>query len=223
MARQPRIVVPGLPYHVTHRGNDGAPTFFGPQNYESYLRLLELAAQRYGTVVHAYVLMTNHVHLLLTPREPNSLSRTLQYVASIYSGHINERFGRTGTLWGPRFRSTPIDADEYCLACYRYIELNPVRAGIASAPSDYRWSSYRINGLGEISTLVVPHPTYLALGGSVATRREAYRNLFQHGLSAITLDRIRRGTRRGLPTGAAGFRDKLERTTEPESGSDPLL
>src|ERR1044071_488075 len=105
MARQPRVSVPGLPHHVTQRGADGGPTFFSAQDYVSYIRLLEIAAERYETYVHAFVLMSNHVHLLLTPRRGDSLSRTLQYVAGIYSSGVNERLHRTGTLWGARFRS----------------------------------------------------------------------------------------------------------------------
>jgi putative transposase len=209
MARRPRLSVPGLPHHVTQRGPDGAATFFDAQNFVSYIRLLEIAAQRYETAVHAFVLMTNHVHLLLTPMRPDGLSRTLQYVAGTYSKGVNERLHRTGTLWGSRFRSMPVETDEYCLACYRYIELNPVRAGMVREPAAYPWSSYRANALGEPSSLLVQHPTYLALGTTPTARCTGYRTLFEECLPLTVVDRIRSGTRRGLP---------VARPSEPDPG-----
>src|SRR5262249_33627655 len=201
MARQPRISVPGLPHHVTQGGADGAATFFDGLDFVSYIRLLEIAARRYETDVHAFVLMSNHVHLLLTPRRSDGLSRTIQYVSGIYSSGVNERLHRSGALWGARFRSMPVETDEYCLACYRYIELNPVRAGMADEPAVYPWSSYRANALGQPSTLLVPHATYLALGATSAARCAAYRTLFQECLPLRVVDHIRSGTRKGSAVG----------------------
>lgn len=221
MARPLRIRVPGVTYHVTQRGNDGAVTFFEPGDFENYLRLLEIAARRYETQIHAYVLMSNHVHLLLTPQHADGLSRTLQYVAAVYSGHVNQRLGRTGTLWGPRFRSAPVATDEYSLACHRYIELNPVRAGLAANPGSYPWSSFHTNALGEASSLLIPHATYLALGTSMDARRAAYRRLFDETLPASVVNDIRLAIRRGRHPGQK-VPDSSNRTQQPE-GSDPLL
>jgi putative transposase len=174
--------------------------------------MLAIATKRFAGDLHAYVLMTNHVHLLITPLRRDSLSRILHYVAGTYSRGINERIGRTGAMWGSRFWSTPVEADEYCLACYRYIELNPVRAGMVTAPGDYRWSSYQTNACGMPSSLVVPHATYLALGRSADGRTLAYQTLFDATLSKSVVDDIRNGTRRGQPIGRVQFRERFERT-----------
>lgn len=154
--------------------------------------------------------MTNHVHLLMTPLVNGSLSRTLQYVAGTYGRVINQRLGRSGAVWGSRFWSAPIEADEYCLACYRYIELNPVRAGMVTRAADYEWSSHQANAWGAPSSLIVPHPTYLALGGSPATRNSAYRSLFDTGLSEIAVADIRNGTRGGQAIGSVRFRERFD-------------
>jgi putative transposase len=196
---------------VTQRGNHGAATFFEKEDFELYLRLLGIATRRFSAELHAYVLMTNHVHLLMTPLRNDSLSRTLHYVAGTYSRQTNERLQRTGAVWGSRFWSTLIEADEYCLACYRYIELNPVRAGIVTTPGRYRWSSYDSNACGASSSLVVPHATYLALGNSAAKRTLAYQALFESALSDSMIEDIRSGTRKGAPIGGVRFREGFER------------
>ncbi|HET8696402.1 MAG TPA: transposase [Gammaproteobacteria bacterium] len=220
MARQKRICIPGIPFHVTQRGSHGATTFFAREDFELYLRLLAIATNRFGAELHAYVLMTNHVHLLITPRHSDSLSRTMQYAAGVYSRQVNERLGRTGAVWGSRFWSAPIEADGYCLACYRYIELNPVRARMVTSPASYPWSSYGANGLGTSSTLIVPQATYLALGSTVTARSAAYRRLFEVPLSESVLDDIRNGTRRGLPTGSLRFRERFEASKRNEEGGE---
>ena len=175
MARRPRISPPGITLHLVQRGNNRSATFFEDQDYREYLRLLQLAARRWESRVHAYALMTNHVHLLVTPMIPGGVSKLLQYVGSQYVTWLNRRLERSGTLWEGRFRSSPIESDRYCLACYRYIELNPVRAGLVRHPEDYRWSSYRANACGRASSLVAAHPTFLSLGETSADRRRRYR------------------------------------------------
>jgi putative transposase len=172
--------------------------------------LLSIASNRFAAEIHAYVLMTNHVHILITPLLSDSLSRTLQYVAGTYSREVNERLHRTGAVWGSRFWSAPIEADEYCLSCYRYIELNPVRAGMVNAPGDYPWSSHQTNAWGAPSSLIAPHATYLALGGSAHGRCAAYRSLFDTALSELVVGDIREGTRGGHPIGSVRFRERFE-------------
>ncbi|HEX6992980.1 MAG TPA: transposase [Gammaproteobacteria bacterium] len=210
MPRPPRISIPDTTFHVVQRGNNQARTFFADQDYALYLALLEYACRRYQTQVHAYVLMTNHVHLLVTSSLPEGVSRTMQYVGSRYVAKVNLRLGRTGTLWEGRFRSSPVDTDRYLLACYRYIEQNPVRAGMVRRPDDYTWSSVRINCGTRSSSLVKPHPVFLALGSTARVRAARYRQLLDEGLAQQTVDEIRNSVRSGLPAGSDEFRQSLE-------------
>jgi len=214
MGRPNRIRLAGLPFHVVQRGHNRSATFCDKQDYLDYLGLLRTAARRSQTSIHAFVLMTNHVHLLLTSRLPDGVSRLLQYVAGRYSAHFNKRYVRTGSLWESRFRASPVDADRYLLACYRYIELNPVRAGIVRSPDAYPWSSYRVNSTGAPSSLITPHPTYLSLGRTPLERAVQYRELFREGLPDDTVDRIRQGLNDGVPTGDDAFRQNLEVTVQ---------
>lgn len=210
MSRLPRIQIPGITFHVVQRGNDRTRTFFVDDDYRAYLNLLNLMSHRYQTEIHAYVLMTNHVHLLMTSKRADGLSRTMQQVAAGYSRRINDLHQRTGTLWEGRFLSSAIDSEFYCLACYRYIELNPVRAGIVRLPGDYRWSSFGENvGLRSLS-IVHPHPCYQALGESVESRHKKYAKLVHERVSGDTLAEIRRGTRKGLPVGGSRFKHQIE-------------
>jgi putative transposase len=210
MPRGPRISPIGATLHVTQRGHNRSRTFFDEKDYREYLHLLHVASKRSSCAVHAYVLMTNHVHLLVTPALESGVSKLLQYVASRYGAWLNKRLKRTGTLWEGRFRSSPVDQDRYCLACYRYIELNPVRARIVRHPSDYSWSSYGANALGLSSVLVSPHPTFVALAESPDERRRRYAELFDEALPGETLTRIREGVRSGVPTGGDPFIEEIE-------------
>lgn len=210
MSRLPRIRIPGITFHVVQRGNDRNRTFFEDDDYRAYLNLLALMSDRYQTDVHAYVLMTNHVHLLLTSKLADGVSRTMQQVAAGYSRRINDRLQRTGTLWEGRFRSSAIDSEFYCLACYRYIELNPVRAGIVRLPGDYQWSSYSENAGRRAQAIVNPHPCYLALGEQAVTRHKRYADMFRRRISDNTLMEIRHGARKGLPVGGDGFKNQVE-------------
>ncbi len=196
--------------HVVQRGNNRQRTFFSPADYARYLWLLTVALPRYATRLHAYVLMPNHVHLLMTSTSARGISQVLQYVGSRYTAWANARRDRTGTLWQSRFRSSPIDSERYCLACYRYIELNPVRAGLANQPAGYRWSSYAANALGRPSPLVTAHPVFAAIASSEWERRCRYRALFAEALPETTLQEIRSGLRSGVPTSAAAFKQEVE-------------
>jgi len=136
MPRPKRICIPGLPHHVIQRGNNRVPTFYHDEDYRYYLNVLRESMEDHGVVLHAYVLMSNHVHLLMTPASSNGLSLTMQALGRRYVMHVNKTYRRTGTLWEGRFKASVIDSDQYCLACYRYIELNPVRTGMVSTPAD---------------------------------------------------------------------------------------
>ena len=149
MARHPRLDLPGIPQHVVQRGNDRQACFAAPIDCGQYLQELREAAAKHGCAIHAYVLMTNHVHLLATPAEAGAMSRMMQAVGRRYVGSFNARYRRTGTLWEGRFKAALVGPSAYALACYRYIELNPVRASMVADPADYPWTSYQANALGR--------------------------------------------------------------------------
>lgn len=210
MPRPKRICIPGLPHHVVQRGNNKNPTFYHGDDYTAYLEFLNEAVTQHEVSVHAYVLMTNHVHLLVTPASPDGLSLMMQSIGRRYVSYINKTYHRTGTLWQGRFSSSVVDSEIYCLTCYRYIELSPIRANLVVKPADYRWSSYRSNGEGETDCLVTPHPVYQALGRSQSERITCYRDLVAQRLSTETVARIRYGARKGLPVGNHKFVASIE-------------
>jgi putative transposase len=205
MARQPRLDIADVCQHVIQRGNDRQPCFGDEIDRLRYLELLGEMAARYGCAIHAYVLMTNHVHLLATPRSTGALSRVMQGIGRKYVAEFNKRHHRTGTLWEGRYKSCLVDADAYLLACYRYIELNPVRAGLVVEPSAYRWSSYRANAGCQHNALLQPHGTYLALGGTREARRAAYCRLFETAPSDAELRDIRLHTQQQRAFGSGNF------------------
>lgn len=204
------MVVPGLPLHVVQRGNNRQAVFFDEANCAFYLRKLFESAERYDVSVHAYVCMTNHVHLLVTPSPEGSVSKMMQRLNACYTASINSLYERTGSLWEGRFKSSLIESGAYLQACYRYIELNPVRAGLVAHPGDYRWSSYRHHAEGSGDFPTTPHPEWIALGPDVGTRRRRHAALVESGLTDIELSRFRYGTRKGLPTGSGSFLRELE-------------
>ena len=160
MARLPRIVVPGQALHLIQRGNNRQPIFFSPDDYIKYLETLSQSAVRQCCSIHAYVLMTNHIHLLVTPDTEDGISLMMQDIGRNYVRYINQTYRRSGTLWEGRFKSALIDSERYLLTCSRYIELNPVRAGMVRVPEEYRWSSYHCNALGKLNPLIKPHHLY---------------------------------------------------------------
>ena len=175
-----------------------------------YLRKLAQAVREHACAIHAYVLMPNHVHLLVSPKTPQSLPETMQSVGRSYVQYFNKRHERTGTLWEGRYRATLIDTDAYLLTCMRYIELNPVRAGLAADPSRYRWSSHHANALGKSDDLVTPHPLLLSLAPSERECRSAYRRLFECPLPASVVDAIRESTNKLWVLGDADFRLRIQ-------------
>jgi putative transposase len=209
MARLPRLFLPGQPLHVIQRGNNREAIFEADEDYRLYLRWLKGAAGEQGLAVHAYVLMTNHVHLLVTAESVSSVSKTMQSVGRRYVQHFNHSYGRTGTLWEGRYKSTLIDSESYLLTCMRYIEMNPVRAAMVDRPEDYAWSSYHRNALGESDALVTPHPLYQGLGRAEGKRQEAYRALFLAPLPDEGVNAIRDATNKAWVLGDSRFRDKV--------------
>jgi putative transposase len=205
----PAIFGPDQPLHVIQRGNNRAAIFFDDADYACYRAWLIAAAARHGCAVHAYVLMTNHVHLLVTPRRADSLPRTMQALGRRYVRYVNVARHRTGTLWEGRYRAAPIDSEAHFLACCRYIELNPVRAGMAAHPRAYKWSSWRSHARGAADALVSEHALYRALGRSGAARQAAYRALFRTQLDAGFLAGLRKATNGGWAMGDARFTRKI--------------
>ncbi|MCF6219381.1 MAG: transposase [Gammaproteobacteria bacterium] len=181
MARKPRVDMAGLCYHITQRGHNRSASFLDEQDYIFYLTCMQLAAEKYEVAVHAYVLMGNHVHLLISTRNDGGMSRFMQHIDRRYVRYFNYHHGRSGTLWGGRYHSEVIQTDLYLLACYRYIELNSVRAGMVARPSEYPWSSARCHGLAENNPYLQHHPLYEALGTSPELRCQNYRKLFRAG------------------------------------------
>jgi putative transposase len=188
MPRRPRFNLPGIPQHIVQRGK-----------------------------IHAYVLMTNHVHLLVTPKGKFAVSQMMQALGRRYVYYVNHRYGRSGTLWEGRYRSSLVDSEAYLLACMRYIELNPVRAGMVTHPAEYQWSSYRINAQDEASELICPHTLYLAIDGDEIRRKLIYRDLFLADLDKKLINEIRESLNHDLVLGRTGFKDQIEQETGRQS------
>jgi len=225
MPRQPRYRIPGLPQHVVQRGNDRQATFYRPPDYFIYKNYLQEAAASHSCQIHAYVLMTNHVHLLVTPAAEDSIPQLMQALGRRYVRYVNKAYGRTGTLWEGRYKACLIQADRYFLACQRYIELNPVRGGMVADPGEYAHSSYRYNALGHSDPLVIEHTTYTALGNSPAECRCAYRSFFAAAPGPDPTRKIREVTNACLVLGNDRFKDQIEavlaRSVRPGSAGRP--
>lgn len=209
MPRQPRYFLPGYCFHIVARGVNRQATFFDEQDYGLYLKVVHDAAKQHGCSIHAYVLMTNHVHLLMSPGTEEAIPLIFQAIGRSYVQTVNKKHERTGTLWEGRYKACVVDSDEYLLTCYRYIELNPVRAGLASSPSCYRWSSYHRNAMGRDDPVVSPHETYVALAPDFESRCEAYRSLFAEVMDERTLVAIRESTDACHVLGADRFKERV--------------
>ncbi len=218
MPRRLRLALAGVAVHLIQRGNNRGACFFGDQDYVRYLDHLVEFAPKFGCAVHAFVLMTNHVHLLLTPQQADGPSRLMQRVGQHYVQYVNRTYRRSGTLWEGRFRSCLAQSEDYVLACYRYIELNPVRAGMVRHPADYRWSSYRANGQGTLSSIVTPHEEYMRLGANAAARCEVYRALVSEQLDLDVVTMIREATNGNIALGNERFRAEIEATLGRRAG-----
>jgi putative transposase len=208
----------GVPSHVIQRGNNRDVCFFAEQDYLFYLDCLHSACERYHVNVHSYVLMTNHVHLLITPDDGYGISRVMQSVGRRYVQYINYEYRRSGTLWEGRHKATLVDAEQYLLTCMRYIELNPVRANMVTHPGEYPWSSYRYNAQGAPSALLNPHAEYLALDNDTIERQYAYRCLFDNQLDKEDIHQIRQAAQFSMPLGNERFKQQIEAALGREIG-----
>jgi REP-associated tyrosine transposase len=195
--RLPRYAAPGFPQHVIQRGNNRCACFAVDSDYRFFRDCLASACEKHGCRIHAYVLMTNHSHLLMTPSTETAI------------GHFNSAYQRTGTLWEGRYKATVIETESYLFACYRYIELNPVRAGLVENPRAYRWSSHGANAFGERDSLVSPHEVYTQLGRHDTARQAVYRGFFDIPLEETTVTTIRDATEKGWALGSKKFRQEI--------------
>ena len=218
MPRQPRLDVAKIAQHVVQRGNDRQPCFFNEGDYARYLLELREICLKGRCQVHAYVLMTNHVHLLITPQEAGCVAKVMQALGRRYLRYINDRYRRTGTLWEGRYKSSLVDCDDYLLQCYRYIELNPVRARMVEDPGNYEWSSFGYNAQGKTRPLVHPHPIYQSLGASDSVRQERYREWVMEAVDSSETDAIRLNLQRQHALGSERFRIAIEKQLNRRAG-----
>jgi putative transposase len=209
MARLPRLSLPSYPHHVIQRGNNRQPIFLAPNDYAVFLECLRAAKQKCRARLYAYVLMTNHVHLLMEPEQVGDLGRFMQSVGRRYVRYINDVHMRTGTLWEGRFKSAVVSRDEYLIMCSRYIELNPVRAGMVRHPRDYPWSSYHRRALGHPDDLVDEDPWYLSLGNTTKDRAHVYANWLEASIADNEWELIRRATQQGRVVGNDAFQEEI--------------
>ena len=214
MARLVRVSPIGVPQHLIQRGNNRQLCFAGEADMKAYLNWLKESSKKYNVDVHAWVLMTNHVHLLCTPQEEGAISRMMQSIGRMYVRYYNYTYQRSGTLWEGRFKSSLVQSERYLLELYRYIELNPVRADMVDDPGEYSWSSYACNALGVQTELQTPHSEYLSLGTTKEERLENYRALFKVHVNAELLKEIRESTNKGLALGNERFTAKIEALTD---------
>jgi putative transposase len=210
MPRKRRFYQPSVPVHVFQRGHNRDPVFFDDQDYLAYLRFLKASADALGCLIHAYVLMTNHVHLLVTPRAANDVSLLFQNIGRHFVPYINKTYQRRGSLWEGRHKGHILESEDYFLICMRYIEMNPVRAGMVEHPAQYRWSSYAANAQGIDNAIIKPHELYLSLGKTPEARQAAYRGLFATAIHPDELDLIRASLHSGTPLGNDRFKHQVE-------------
>ena len=209
MPRRPHINLAGMPQHIVQRGINREPCFFAEEDYHFYLHWLEKSAADWHCHIHAYALMTNHVHLLVTPQNETGIAKLMQSIGRRYVQYINSAYRRTGSLWEGRYKSSVIQAESYLLTCMRYIELNPVRATMVQDPGQYRWSSYRHNGLGQPDSRITPHPVFLSLDRSGTERQATYRALFRSELDEEALADIWLALSQGQPLGQGRFGEQI--------------
>lgn len=215
MPRRRRFCPIGIPVHVIQRGNNRQSLFTTDKDITAYAHWLEEGASKYkySVQVHGWVFMTNHVHLLLTPLREHSVSRLMQSMGRRYVAYFNFAYARSGTLFEGRFRSSVVQEDHYFLTCLRYIELNPVLAGMVRDPGDYRWSSYRAHGFGASIEFWTPNPLYLSLANHAAARQQAWRIVVGEALDADVVARTRHCANTGLVLGTESFRAQVAAMT----------
>ena len=211
MPRRPRFCPAGFPVHVIQRGNNQQAIFTCDDDLAAYAHWLAEGARRFGVAVHGWVFMTNHVHLLVTPSDETGLSRLMQFLGRLYVRKFNYTYARSGTLFEGRFKTCVVQENPYLLSCLRYIELNPVRAGMVSDPGDYRWSSYRAHAFGVKAQLWSPHRLYLELADSRRRRQQTWREMIADAVNGELLAKIRHCSNKGLVLGTEAFREQVQR------------
>ena len=211
MPRKPRFYLPSVPVHLVQRGHCKNPIFFDQKDYVTYLHWLKEASIKYEIAVHAFVLMTNHVHLLVTPNQGPEVSLFMQFIGRRYVPYINHKYERSGSLWEGRYKASLVQVESYFLNVMKYIELNPVRAGMVEVPGQYRWSSYCHNSGAKTIKFIEFHPAYLALGPTEHERAKAYLELFKQDLTPAEMKRTRDTWQTGTPLGSRQFIKEIER------------
>ena len=209
MSRYPRPVFVDVPLHIVQRGNNRNPCFFGRGDYQAYLSMMKDALAEFDCSIHAYVLMPNHVHLLVSPHDTGAPAALMKRVGQRYVQYINRRYRRYGTLWQGRYHSSLVDTENYFLTCQRYIELNPVRASLVAHPVDYEWSSYRVHAHTEISDFVIPHAMYNSIGKTSRERESSYRGLFAEAMPQHVLEHVRQATVSNGICGTHSFSERI--------------
>lgn len=212
MPRKRRPYVAGVPCHIVQRGNNRQACFFCDDDFGFYMKVLTRSLEEFEVELHAFVLMTNHVHLLMTPSNAQGISKVMQSVGRRYVRYINTVYGRTGTLWEGRHKASLIESDAYLIICQKYIELNPVRAQMVQNPWDYYWSSYQANALGKKISGLTPHDLYLRLGRNAQERMLAYKDLFKDIVSTETIKEMRECLCHSYPLGNEKFKQQIEQT-----------
>jgi len=218
MPRQLRMFQPNTPCHIISRGNNRNACFYADEDYLFYLECLNDACIKHSASVHAYVLMTNHVHLLITPSTKEAIPQIMQSIGRRYVQYINTTYQRTGTLWEGRYKACLIDAEQYLLACYTYIELNPVRAAMVEHPADYLWSSYTVNTGTRPRRQLTVHEVYTRLGADHKTRCQAYKDLCLTGLSSEVIEKIQHASCFSIPLGNDKFKQQIEQALKRKLG-----
>lgn len=211
MPRAKRIIVPHYAHHLIQRGNNKMVIFFDDEDRNTYLRILKAGLEKTDVGLHAYVRMDNHVHLLATPLTEVAISKLMQFLGGTYVQYINEKMERTGTLFEGRYRSSVVDSDEYFFTCSRYIEENPVRAGMCNSPGEHVWSSFQGNAQGDANSLLTPHSAYDGLGRSPKLRAASYARMFVKPLAPADVGLIASTIEKFRPLGSAKFIEKLEK------------
>jgi putative transposase len=210
MPRKPRFYLPDVPVHIVQRGHCREPVFFDRQDYVTYLYWVKESAIKYNIAIHAFVLMSNHVHILATPTTKSSVSLFMQFIGRRYVPYINHKYGRSGSLWEGRYKASLVQEETYFLKVMKYIEMNPVRAAMVKSPGEYRWSSFCHNSGVKQIKFIEFHPCYLSLGGNAKEREETYLELFRVELSALDTKQIRETWQTGTPLGSDYFRERVE-------------
>lgn len=209
MPRRARHYILGQPYHIVQRGNNREPCFIEPENYQFYLGLWQELSKRFNVSIHAYCLMTNHIHFLVTPYMDDGISQVMKQVGSRYAQYFNKKYRRTGTLWEGRHKSSLIQTEKYLLTCYRYIELNPVRANMVKRPEEYKWTSYHANAWGDESW-ITPHAEFLNLSSDSTFRYIRYRELFRNQIDVDDLHQLRKAAHYCQPCGDSNFAEFIK-------------